>query len=89
VPGTGTTVLASDGKSYLTISFRRRIQASGFTYVVETSDDMIAWDDTGADIVEEIVSPVGDGIMEICTCRITPSIDEAGHKFVRVRVDLD
>ena len=89
VPSTGTSVLAGDGKTYLTISFRRRIQAAGFTYVVETSDDMIDWDDTGADIIEESVSPVGDGLMEICTCRITPSIDIAGRKFVRVRVDLD
>ena len=89
VPGTSTSVLAGDGKTYLTISFRRRIQASGFTYVVETSSNMIDWDDSGADIIEESVSPVGDGIMEICTCRITPSIDVAGHKFVRVRVVLD
>lgn len=89
VPGTSTSVLAGDGKSYLTIAFRRRIQASGFTYIVETSSNMIDWDDTGADIVEESVSPVGDGIMEICTCRVTPSIDVAGHKFVRVRVMLD
>jgi subtilisin family serine protease len=89
VPGTSTTVLAGDGKTYLTISFRRRIQAAGFTYVVETSDDMIHWNDTGADIIEESVNQVGDGIMEICTCRITPAIGDADQKFVRVRVDLD
>lgn len=88
IPGTSTSVLAGDGKTYLTFSFRRRIQAAGFTYVVETSSNMIDWNDTGVDIVEESVTPVGDGIMEICTCRVTPSVDEAGQKFVRVRVEL-
>ena len=88
-PSTTTSVLAGDGKTYLTISFRRRIQAAGFTYLVETSSDMISWDNTGADIVEESVTPAGDGIMEICTCRVTPSVDVAGQKFVRVRVLLD
>jgi hypothetical protein len=88
-PSTTTTELAADGKSYLTISFRRRIQATGFTYVVETSSDMIHWNAAGADVIEDSVSPVGDGIMEQCTCRITPAIEDADHKFVRVRVDLD
>ena len=88
-PSITTTELAADGKSYLTISFRRRIQATGFTYVVETSHDMIHWDAAGADVIEDSVTPVGDGIMEQCTCRISPAIEDADHKFVRVRVDLD
>ena len=50
---------------------------------------MITWSDTGADVIETNVTPVGDGIMETCICRITPAIGDADQKFVRVRVDLD
>lgn len=79
----------ADSKRYLTISFRRRIQTSGFTYVVETSPNLTDWTSTAGDVVELGVAPVGDGVTEICTCRISPALGEPGQKFVRVRPVLD
>lgn len=78
-----------EGKRYLTISYRRRIQASGFTYVVETSSNLINWTSTAGDVTEMGTTPTGDGVTETCTCRISPAFGEAGQKFVRVRPVLN
>jgi hypothetical protein len=78
-----------EGKRYLTISYRRRIQASGFTYVVETSSNLINWTSTAGDVTEMGTTPTGDGVTETCTCRISPAFGEASQKFVRVRPVLN
>ena len=77
---------AISGDRFLHLDYRRLIQRSGLTYTVETSVDLITWDDTGASVVEESVTPVGDGTSEKVVVRITPSISLGGAKFVRLRV---
>lgn len=79
----------ADSKQYLTVSFRRRLQPAGFRYVVETSPDLTTWSSTGGDVSEISALPTGDGVTEICTCRITPALGESAGKFVRVRPVLD
>ena len=78
-----------DDKTYLTLSFRRRLQASGFTYIVETSSDLTTWSSTGGDVTEIGTTPTGDGVTEVCTCRITPAVSDTSKKFVRVRPMLN
>ena len=79
------------GRSYLTLQYRRRIHASGFRYIVETSStlDPLSWTSTGTDVEQTGVTPTGDGVTELCTVRITPATDAVLCKFVRLRVEVD
>ena len=76
------------GDRFLHLDYRRLIQRAGLTYTVETSVDLITWDDTGASVIEESVTPVGDGTSEKVVVRITPSFSLGGAKFVRLRVTI-
>ncbi|MCB1226224.1 MAG: hypothetical protein KDK99_10470, partial [Verrucomicrobiales bacterium] len=90
MPSVRAEVHPGDGKRYLTVTYRRRIQAAGFRYFVETSETLQPpWNDTGSDVQEVSVLPNGDGVTESVTLRITPAVVDGLRKFVRVRVELD
>ncbi|MBK8036327.1 MAG: hypothetical protein IPK22_04225 [Verrucomicrobiaceae bacterium] len=86
LPAALTETDGGSGQKYLCMQFRRRIQRAGLNYIVETSTDLLTWDDTGASVVEKSAVPTGDGTTETVTVRVTPSIDLGGAKFVRLRV---
>lgn len=86
LPAAVTETDAGSGQKYLSMQFRRRIQRAGMNYIVETSSNLSTWDGTGANVVEKSVVPVGDGITETVTVRITPAMNLGGAKFVRLRV---
>ncbi len=86
LPAAVTETEAGSGQRFLCLQYRRRIQRAGLTYVIETSSDLLTWDDTGASIVEKSIVPTGDGITETVTVRVTPAIELGGAKFVRLRV---
>ena len=75
------------GDRYLTMQFRRRIQHGGLSYVVETSDNLTQWDNTGASVQEVSTAPTGDGVTELVTVRVTPAMGPSNpNGFVRLRV---
>ncbi len=80
-----------DGKKYLTLQYRRRIQHGGLRYIVETSTALAAgtWSATGTDVQERGAAPTGDGVTELVTLRVIPPTDSVLRKFVRVRVEID
>lgn len=81
---------ATDGRRYLTLQYRRRIQPAGFRYVVQTSPDLVNWTNAGVDEIEETgAAASGDGVTEWVAVRVLPDIGSAGFKFVRLRVELD
>ena len=86
---TATLALNSaDGLTYLTFTYRRRVQPEGLTYHVETATDLREW--SAVATPEEVsVADTGDGITRTVTVRIPPAI-EAGEpiRFVRLRVAL-
>ncbi|MBL9185109.1 MAG: M36 family metallopeptidase [Verrucomicrobiaceae bacterium] len=86
LPAALTETDGGSGQKYLCMQFRRRIQRAGLNYIVETSTDLLTWDDTGASVVEKSAVPTGDGTTETVTVRVTPSSDLGGAKFVRLRV---
>ena len=77
---------SQSGQAFLSIQFRRRVQRAGLNYLVETSNDLLNWDSTGASVVERSAVPAGDGITELVTVRVTPAIALGGAKFVRLLV---
>jgi len=86
LPAAVTETDSGSGQKFLCLEYRRRIQRAGLSYVIETSADLLTWDDTGASVVEKSVVPSGDGITETVVVRVTPAIDLGGAKFVRLRV---
>lgn len=84
---------ASDGKRYLTLSYRRRLDAPGtLHYVVEISTNLADWNAATGDQIETIsTEPVDDGIAEQVKVRIHPAITDSTPpaKFVRLRVQSD
>jgi hypothetical protein len=78
---------SSNGKKYLTWQYRRLLNSGLLTYVVEASDDLIAWHADAA-WVQEIGVPVpnGDGITETVTVRALPAIDGASRRYLHLRV---
>jgi hypothetical protein len=78
------------GEKYLTLQFRRRIQHAGLSYVVETSDNLTQWDNTGANVQEVSTAPTGDGVTEVVTMRVTPAMSPSNpNGFVRLRVSTN
>lgn len=81
---------AADGRRYLTLQYRRRIQQAGFKYVLQTSPDLVNWANADVGEIEETGSVAsGDGVTEWVTVRVLPDTGSAGFKFVRLKVELD
>lgn len=87
---TSTAINSADGKLYLTLTYRRRLDAAanGLTYHVQTSTDLVNWTANGVDVEAISTTPVGDGISELVLVRVKPPLSDSGaKKFVRVRVE--
>jgi hypothetical protein len=81
---------SATGDKYLTMQFRRRIQRAGLSYVVETSNNLAQWDNTGAAVQEMSSTPTGDGVTETVAVRVTPAMNASNPKgFVRLRVSTN
>jgi hypothetical protein len=74
------------GVSQLVFRYRRLIGDSGMNYAVETSPDMLLWEDAaGAWLSPPEAQPNADGITETVTCRMGVEISHP-LRFCRVRV---
>jgi hypothetical protein len=76
----------ADGLSYLTVSYRQLIGAMQISYNVEISNDLVNWSSPANQITQIGVAPVGDGVTQIVTVRISPSMQNGGTTFAHVRV---
>lgn len=87
-PAATLAINPADGLTYLTFTYRRRVQPEELTYHVETTTDLREWSEV---VTPEEVSIVdtGDGVTQTVTIRLHPAI-EAGEpmQFVRLRVSL-
>lgn len=72
---------------WLTVSYRRRLNAAGLAYLVETSTNLAQWQPAGAAAETLSVTPTGDGMTEQVLLRVHPSPSQ-GQTFVRVRVTV-
>ena len=87
LPVTASELSASDGKRHLTFTYRQRIASTDLGYLVEVSDNLSAWDGTGAQI-EQVGTPTatGDGVTQTVKMRVIAPMDPSVRKFVRLRV---
>ena len=70
---------------YLTFGYHRRIGWNGTPEVIQVSDNLNVWDNSGAQIVPVSVVPSGNGVTEIVKVRLTTSVDQIpGRKFLRL-----
>ena len=76
------------GPSFVEISYLRRIGALDLVYSVETSDNLSTSAFTPSNFEAVSTTLSGDGVTEIVTVRLTPTIDGMPMKFVRVGVGL-
>ena len=80
-----------DGRNHcIQISHRRLIDPANLTYQIEISPHLDQWDSHPP--LTELVGPpvpLGDGITEIVTFRIKPTISESPQRYVRLRVETD
>jgi hypothetical protein len=80
------TMKDDGGQRCLTMDYRRRVQRGGLQYLIETSGDLRTWTPVGSDIVEQSVTPNGDGLTETVRIRVIPALGVQGATFVRLRV---
>ena len=87
VPTVTAEVKPADGKTYLTVTYRRRTDAVNLIYEIQTTADLVIWTTSGADVEPISIAPGGINL-EVVKVRIQPSFDSLGTpvKFVRVRV---
>jgi hypothetical protein len=76
----------ADGLSYLTVSYRQLMGSMQISYNVEISNDLVNWSSPAGQITPIGVTPVGDGVTQIVTVRISPSMQNGGATFAHVRV---
>ncbi|WP_353568378.1 lamin tail domain-containing protein [Haloferula sargassicola] len=78
----------TDGE-HLSLSFRRRSDATQLSYEVETSTDLVGWQ-TGPGVVETVGTPVdnGDGTVTETVRVVNPAAGE-DERFIRLRVILN
>jgi cadherin-like protein len=89
LPTAGNSLNAADGKHYLTYSYRRRIVPGTLTYSIESSASLVGWTAMPAQNLEQMgtTTATGDGVTEIITFRLLPSIEFApAARFVRLKV---
>lgn len=88
LPAVSVVTDSGDGKQYLTLQHRRRVQPGVIQYFVETSSSLspAAWTSAAGDVMEVSVTPVGDGLTELRTLRIMPAVGTVPWKFARLRV---
>jgi hypothetical protein len=84
----GATKVKVDTKRYFTVSHRRRITPGALAYGYQSTSDFLLWTDVpGVQLEEDLVVPVGDGVTEVVTMGLLPSIeDSSGARFFRLKV---
>jgi hypothetical protein len=85
LPRMGVEVVNSS--PYVTYTFRRLLGWTGNAPVVGVSDNLISWDETGAQLESAApIVPSGDGVTEIVKIRLTTPIDQGPikRKFLRL-----
>ena len=83
-----TAIETFNSSQYATYTFHRLIGWNGNDAVVGVSDDLVTWDDTGANIQQVSVTPAGDGATEIVKVRLTPSLDQGPTRKKFFRLNL-
>ncbi len=89
-----TSALATntaDNKSYLNLSFKRRIVRTNISYVVAVSDNLTTWDRTQTQVIQ-VGLPVAnaDGQTETVQFRVLADPSVTSRKFIRIEVtDLE
>ena len=71
------------------MSYRRRIVPGTLAYVLRSSPNLGAWSDIPAGNLQQVGAavPVGDGVTEVVTFRILPSIEDSpAGWYVRLKV---
>jgi alpha-tubulin suppressor-like RCC1 family protein len=88
LPTSTTAVNPGDGERYLTYSFRRRIAPGTLQYILESSTDLTTWDIIpGLNLEQLSATPTGDGVTEVVTLRVSPSIDDSpAPRFIHLKV---
>jgi hypothetical protein len=88
LPTSTTAVNPGDGESYLTYSFRRRIAPGTLQYILESSTNLTSWTAIpGLNLEQLSATPTGDGVTELVTVRVRPSIDDSPtSRFIHLRV---
>ena len=88
LPAPVAEVNPADGKTYLTLSFHRRLSAFGVTSQAEISIDLLTWSSDPALI--QSLSPVADanGITELVKVRAVVPMNQAPRQFLRIRVTM-
>ena len=79
----------ADGNDYLVVTYRRRIGLADFRFVIETSEDLVAWSAVSGDVQEILpTTPNGDGSTETVSVRIRPALGIGGidRKVARLRL---
>ena len=89
LPTIADTLNPTDGKHYLTMTYRRRISPGSLTYTLEGTPDLTTWNPIPGVNLEQVgtAAATGDGVTESVTFRILPSItDSPAPRFVRLSV---
>jgi arylsulfatase A-like enzyme len=76
----------TDGLRYLTVSYPRVIGSLDLIYAMEISTDLTTWLPIGSNFQILGTAANADGLTQIITVRVLPSIGGAPQKFVRVGV---
>jgi hypothetical protein len=72
------------GQKYLTLDYNRRLVRPGYSYIIETSEDLVTWTSNAGDVQELSATPTGDGLHETVCIRVAPALGSITRKFARV-----
>jgi hypothetical protein len=89
-PFATSTVNPSDNEPYLALVHRRWIAPGSLTYVIQSSLDLTTWTNVPPAELEQVgaPAPVGDGVTEVMTFRVAPSIPDSGTtRFLKLKIN--
>ncbi|OYW71619.1 MAG: hypothetical protein B7Z37_27275 [Verrucomicrobia bacterium 12-59-8] len=85
-PAFGTSWRMDNGKTYLTVSYTRLLDAAGISYTVEVSQDLLTWN-SGSLYTEEVGAvDDGNGMTQTVTAQALQPVNGTAHLFTRLRV---
>ena len=88
LPGPVAELNPADGKTYLTLTFHRRLAVFGVTAQAELSTDLQTWSRDPTLIQSSAPVDDGNGITETVTARAVVPMSQAPRQFIRVKVTL-
>jgi hypothetical protein len=90
LPACSTAVNPSDGLTYLTFTYRRRVGLAGASYVVQVTDSLGSWTSGPAETEELSATQNAGGESETVLVRVKPALTAPGNnrKFVRVSIAI-